>query len=99
MIDVYYNEKELDKTRVNVKVDGDDLFNLMADVATMVGAIINVVTVRHYAPENRLDASEAMKGLVIEMLKSMGGTDIESFEGYSCSEDKDKESTEMSEDD
>lgn len=78
MLDIYYNEKELEKTKINV--DTDDAFDFMSEVATMIDGTINMVAVKYYAPEDRQEITKRMKALLMEMMTYREGTGLESFE-------------------
>lgn len=78
MIEIYYDENEPQKSKINV--NGDNIFDLMASVASIIDGIINVVTVKNYLPEDRSEVLKGMKALLLEMMTAKEGTDIEGFE-------------------
>lgn len=80
MIEVYYNENEMDKVKINVEVNAteDGLEQFIYDMGAVISGIINMAVVKSIAPEAHAKAADLMRKALAGLLE-LHDTDIDEF--------------------
>lgn len=80
MIEVYYNENEMDKVKINVEVNKteDGLEQLIYDMGAVISGIINMAVVKTVEPEEHSKVADLMRKALVGLLK-LHDTDIDEF--------------------
>ena len=77
--DIHYDSKDLDATKVDADFYGKDFADELADIASLIDGILNIVVIKHCMPGDWEETSTTFKDVLISLMSNREGTDIESF--------------------
>lgn len=77
--DIHYDSKDLDATKVDADFYGKDFADELADIASLIDGILNIVVIKHCMPGDWEEISTTFKDVLISLMSNREGTDIESF--------------------
>lgn len=77
--DIHYDSKDIDATKVDADFYGKDFADELADIASLIDGILNIVVIKHCMPGDWEETSTTFKDVLISLMSNREGTDIESF--------------------
>lgn len=78
MIDIYYDESHLEKSRINLKLE-ENLIELVSEYVAITKALINVAAIMYVPEEEQKRYCDMTIKTLGALLVAEGGTDFESF--------------------